>query len=95
MSSRLIPPKEGEFHRVFLVHLDVENVDAAINLEQQPLALHDGLAAHGADVAQAQNGCSVGNDSHQIPLVRIFVDVVGVLLNLQTRVGHARRIGET
>ena len=38
---------------VFLVNLDVEDVDTAINLEQQSLALHDGLAADGSYVAES------------------------------------------
>ena len=43
----------AELLGVFLVDLNVEHVDAAVNLEQQSLALHDGLAAHGANVAQS------------------------------------------
>ena len=53
-----------EFFGVFLVDFDVEHVDACVYLEQQALALHYRLAAHGADVAQAEHGRAVGDDGH-------------------------------
>ena len=84
----------AELLGVFLVYLNVEHVDAAIYLEQEALAFHDGLAAHGADVTQSEYGCTVGDDSYQITLVGITVCVVGVFLNFQTGEGHARRVGE-
>ena len=45
--------------RIFFVHLDVEGIDAGIYLEKQALAFHHGLAAHRADVAEAEHGGAV------------------------------------
>ena len=41
-----------ELLRVFLCHLDVKHIDAAIDLEQQSLTFHHRLSAHGANVAE-------------------------------------------
>ena len=84
----------AELLGVFLGHLDVEHVDAAVDLEQQTLAFHYWLAAHCADVAQSQHGCAVRDDSYQVAFVCVLVNRVGIFLNLQTRIGHARRIGQ-
>ncbi len=80
----------AELLGVFLCHLDVEHVDASIYLKQETLALHYRLAAHGTYVSQAENGSTIGDDSHEIALVGVLVHVVGVLLYFQTRKGHAR-----
>ena len=79
---------------VFLVDLDVEDVDAAINFEKQSLTFHNRLAAHSTDIAQAQYGCSIADDCHQIAFIGIFIRIVGVLLNFQTGVGDTWRIGQ-
>ena len=84
----------AELLGVFLGHLDVEHVDAAVDLEQQSLALHDGLAAHGTYVAQSQHGGAVGDDGHEVAFVGVAVGVVGVFLNLEAGVGHAWRVGQ-
>ena len=85
----------AEFLRVFLGHLDVEDVDATVNLEKQSLAFHNGLAAQRADVAQSQHGGAIADHGHKVALVSVLVGVVGVLLNLQAGKGHAWRIGQT
>ena len=82
----------AELLRVFLVDLDIENVDATIDLEEQSLTFHDGLAAHGANIAQTQYCRTVGDNSHEVALVCILIRIVGVLLDFQTGVGDARRI---
>ena len=79
---------------VFLAHFDVEGVDACIDLEQEALALHDGLAGHGADVAQAEDGRAVRDDGHEVALVGVAVGVVRVFLDFEARLGHAGRIGQ-
>ena len=53
-----------EFLRVLLVDLNVENINAAVNLKQQSLAFHYRLAAHGSNVAQPQYRCSIGDNSY-------------------------------
>ena len=82
----------AEFLRVFLGHLDVEHVDAAVYLEQQALALHHRLSAYGPYVAEAQHGGAVAYHGHKVALVGIFVGVFIVLLYFQARICHARRI---
>ena len=84
----------AELLRVFLSDLDVEDVDATIDLEEQSLTLHDGFAAHGTNVAQAQHGSTIADDSYQIALGGIFIRIVWVLLDFQTGVGDTWRIGQ-
>ena len=84
----------AEFLRVFLGHLDVEHVYAAVDFEQQALALHDGLSAHRADVSESQHGCSVADYGYEVALVRVLVHVVGSLLDFKAWKRHARRVGK-
>ena len=77
---------------VLLVHLYVEHVNAAINLEEQALALHYGLAADCTYVAKAQYGGTVAYHRHKVALAGVLVGIVGILLNLQTRLCHTWRV---
>ena len=79
---------------VFLVDLDIEDVDAGEYLEQEALTLHDGLAAHGTDVAETEDGCAVGNDGYKVSLVGILICRLGVLLDFEARLCDARGVGE-
>ena len=83
-----------ELVRVVLRDLDVEDVDVGEALEEDPLALHDRLAGEGADVAEAEDGRAVRDDGHEVPLARVLVGQVGVALDLEARLGDARRVGE-
>ena len=74
---------------VFLRHFDVEDVNAAVYLEQQSLALHYGFARHCPYVSEAKYGCSVRNHCHKVALVSVLVNFIWVLLNLKTRVCNA------
>ena len=49
----------AELLRVFLVDLDIEDVDAAIDFEEQSFTFHHRLAAHGTNIAQTQYCCTV------------------------------------
>ena len=82
----------AEFLGVFLVHLDIKHIDTAVDLEEQTFSLHHGFAAHGADVAETQHRGAVGYHGHEVALVRVFISIVGVILNLQTGERHAGRI---
>ena len=84
----------AELFGVFLVDLDVEHVNATVYLKQQALAFHDGFAAHGTYIAQTQNGSTIADDGYQITLVGIAVGILRILLNLQTGIGYARRVGQ-
>ena len=83
-----------KLHGVFLIYLDVEHINAAIYLKQQAFAFHHGLATHGANVTQAQHCRAVGDHCNQISLVGIFVSIIFIILNLKTRIGYTRRIGQ-
>jgi hypothetical protein len=79
---------------VGLGHLDVEDVDVGEALEEHPLALHDRLAGEGADVAEAEDGGAVRDHGHEVRLARVLVGQIGVLLDLEARLGDARRVRE-
>ena len=84
----------AELVGVFLVHFYIENVDASIYFKEESLSFHDGFAAHGTNVAKAQNGRSVADDGHEVALVGVFIDVIRVLLYFKTRISHTRRVGQ-
>ena len=79
---------------VFLVHFDIEYIDAGIDFEQQPFSFHNGLSAERTYVAQTENGGSVGDYSYQIAFGCIFICVLRVLLDFEARFCNARRISE-
>ena len=79
---------------VFLVDLDVEDVDACEYLEQEALTLHDGLAAHGTDVAETEDCRAVGDDGYKVSFVGIFIRSLGVFLDFEARLSDARGVGE-
>jgi hypothetical protein len=96
-----VDPAEGGLHRrdrldervgVVDVELDVEHVDVGEALEQHPLALHDGLGGARTDVAEAQDGGAVGDDADEVALGGVLEDHVGVLGDVETRGGDARRV---
>ncbi len=83
-----------EFLGILLVDLDVEYVDTREDLEQQSFPFHYRFPGQRADVAQSQNGRPVGDDGDQVALGGILVSVQGFFLDLQARLGHARRVGQ-
>ena len=85
----------AELLGVFFIHLNIEDVNTAVDLEKQSFSFHHGLTAHGTDVTQSEYGCTVTDDCHQITFIGIFVCSVGVLLYLKTREGYTWRIGQT
>ena len=84
-----------ELVRVFLVDFYIEDINASVYLEQQSLAFHDRLSTHCADVTKTKNGGAVTDYSDKIALICVLVNVVRILLNLQTRIGNAWRISKT
>src|SRR5262249_33756762 len=83
-----------ELVRVQLVQLDVEDVDAGELLEEDALALHDGLAGERADVAQAQHRGAVGDDGDEVGARRECARLVRVGGDLLAGGGDARRVGQ-
>ena len=92
--DRNILDRLDELLRIFRIHLDVEYVDVGERFEQKSFAFHNRLAGHRPYVAQSEHGRAVRNDCHQVALGRILVGVVGILLYGETRLGHARRVGQ-
>ena len=84
----------AELYGVGLIDFDIENVDAAIDLEEQALALHDRLAGQSTDVAQSEHSGTIGNYGYKIAAIGVTERVVGILLNFEARKGYARRIGQ-
>ena len=75
------------------IDADGEGIHAAELLEQHRLALHDRQTSFRADIAQAQHGGAVGNDSHHVALEGVLIHVVGVFLDLAAGFGHAGSVG--
>ncbi len=63
------------------VDFDVEHIDIGKLLEQHPLALHHWLGSQRTPVAQAKDGCTVGNDRHKVALAGIFIGHFRVFFN--------------
>ena len=79
---------------IALVQFNIEHIDIGKFLEQAALAFHHRLARQRADIAQPQHRRAVGDHAHQIATRGVFGGFCRVLLNRQTGVGHAGRIGQ-
>ena len=73
---------------------EVVHVHVGEDLEEHALAFHDGLAGLRADVAEAENGGTVGHDSHEVGTAGIFADELLVFSNGVAGLSHAGGIGE-
>ena len=76
------------------VDLDIKDIHIGKALEQNRLAFHDRLAGKGADIAQAQHGRAVGDDSHEIAAVGIPAGKLRVFLYYKAGLGNAGGIGK-
>ena len=83
-----------EFYGILLVDFDIEDIDSAVNLEEQTFAFHYGLTAHGTNITKSEHGGTIRDNGHQIAFVRIAVGIIRVGLNFQTRICHAWRVGQ-
>ena len=72
------------------VDLDVEDVDVGEAFEEDALALHHRLAGQGADVAETEDGGAVGDHRHEIALVGVLVDQLGVAWRSRDRARRRR-----
>ena len=54
------------FLRVFRVQFEVDTVNIGKTFEQNRLALHHRFGGQRAQIAQAQNGCAIGNHGDHI-----------------------------
>ncbi len=79
---------------IVAVDFDVEYVDVGKALEEDGLALHDGLSGERADVAQAEHGGAVAEHGDQIAAAGVLEGVLRILLDLEAGLGDARRVGQ-
>ena len=79
---------------VLRLHAEGDGVNAAERLEQDALALHDGHTGLRADVAQAEDGSTVGDDGAQVVAAGQLIGLVDVLLDLQTGLRNAGGVGQ-
>ncbi len=84
--------KLDDLFHVLRVDFDVEDVDVGEALEENALAFHDRLAGERADVAEAEDTCTVGNNRDRIGFVRMLVDQLRCLVNGATWSCHSWRI---
>ena len=80
--------------RITLGQLDVEDIDAGKLLEQASLAFHHWLAGQRADIAQPQHGRAVGDHADQVATGGVLGRLGRIGLDVQTRIGHPRRVGQ-
>ena len=87
--------KADDLFGVLGIHFQVENVDVREALEQHALAFHDRLAGQRSNVAETQDRGAVGDHRHQVPAGGVFESQLGLFVNFQARLRHARGIGQT
>ena len=76
------------FIDIFRAHAKRNGVYPAEFFKQDTFALHNGHARFGSDVAEPQNGGTVGHHGNRIPAARQLVGFGNILLNLQTWLGN-------
>ena len=74
----------AEFLWVFLINLNIEYIDATVNLEEQSLTFHYRLAGHCAYIAESEHGSTIGYYCDKVSLVCVFIYCIGIFLNFQT-----------
>src|SRR5439155_6576723 len=80
--------------RVLRAHLEVEHVDVGERLEEDALALHYRLSCQRADVSQAEDCGSIGDDGDEVTLGGVDVGIVGAFGDLQARLCDPRGVRE-
>ena len=79
---------------ILALYAERERVNSAEGLEQHALALHDRHARLRADVPKAQDRAAVSDHQAQVVASCQGIALFYVLLDLQARLGNARRICE-
>jgi hypothetical protein len=76
------------------VDLEVDRVDIGKALEEDGLALHDGLGGEGAEVPQTKDRRAVGDHGHEIPAGGVVINCGWIVRDGAHRHRNPRRIGE-
>ena len=79
---------------ILAAHAKRNGVHTAEGLEEHALTLHDRHAGLRADIAEAEDCCAVGYNSHRVPAAGQIVALVDVLLDFQAGLGNAGRVGQ-
>ena len=87
---------DGVHKLVYILRFDAERkcIHVAEGLKEHALTLHDRHTGLRSDIAEAEDGRAVGNDGAEIPAAGQLVAFLKILLDLQARLGDARRVGE-
>ena len=93
-AERLGDELDGAHDLVGVLGVDAqgEGVDIAELLEQDALALHDGHTGSRADVTQAKNGGTVGDDGHEVVAAGEVPGLLVVLVDGTAGLGNAGRV---
>ena len=81
--------RTNKFIHIFGVEFQIETVNICVNLEEKPLSFHDRFSRGCADITQAKNGCTVGDDSYQITLGGVFIYVFRIFSDGKARFSHS------
>ncbi len=82
-----------EFLNILFIHFDIKHIYIGKYFEQQSFSFHYRFTRQRTNVAQAQNGCTICNNRHQVAFGGINVGIFRVLLDLQAGFRHTRSIG--
>ena len=83
-----------KFIRIEFINFDVEHVNPGEFLKQNAFTFHHWFTGQRANITQAQNRSTVGNNRNQVAACGVFVGCQRVLFNFKTRCSHARRVGQ-
>src|SRR5438270_1360357 len=75
-------------------YFEVENVEVGELLEEVALAFHHRLAGKRSNVAESEDGGSVGDDGDEVAFRCVLVSVFRVRLDLEAGQRYSRRVGE-
>ena len=73
--------------------LNVEGVEVGEAFEQDRLSLHHRFGGESAEIAQAEDGRSIGDHADEVALGGVVVGGGRIVRDGQNRRGHAGRIG--
>jgi len=76
------------------IYVYINRLDTGELVEKHGLALHDWLARQGSEVAEAKHCRAIGDDSHHVTFVRVFVGLLSIFEDLQAWGGHSWGISQ-